>query len=250
MKHALPVLILAGLLLPAAIRASDTDDCQAHCCLLELIKGDANAHLMLPVGAQFPDQYLDGWLKVRTCPKGGQIDVGPVGTFPRCDGHRPISGNDYLGFLERTARQTNLTWAPLAAYQLARDYGYQGNKIYDVAKAIDYCRQSAGQGYAPAQYLLGISYDMGHGVEKDTAQAWKLIQAAADQKYSPAIDALQKRRDADVPASQSPPSRTAPARASERSASERLLEAKKLLDSGLMSQAEYEAARKRILDDL
>jgi len=73
------------------------------------------------------------------------------------------------------------------SYQLAR--AYYGAKNYQ--DAIDQFRKAAEQGYAPAQYTLGLIYTRGRGgVAKDGAQAVAWFRKAADQGYVQAQDSL------------------------------------------------------------
>lgn len=51
----------------------------------------------------------------------------------------------------------------------------------DYATALQLLRPLAEHGDAHAQYLLGLSYDLGHGVPKDSAEAASWYRRAADQ---------------------------------------------------------------------
>ncbi len=51
----------------------------------------------------------------------------------------------------------------------------------DYAKAVGWWRKAAEQGYAKAQYNLGVMYDEGLGVPQDYAEAVKLYRKAAEQ---------------------------------------------------------------------
>jgi len=51
----------------------------------------------------------------------------------------------------------------------------------DVAEAVKWYRLAADQGYAMAQYNLGVMYDNGQGVPQDDAEALKWYRLAADQ---------------------------------------------------------------------
>ena len=50
--------------------------------------------------------------------------------------------------------------------------------------AFQYFKQSAEQGYAPAQYKLGVAYAYGEGVKKDLEQAKIWYKKSAEQGYS------------------------------------------------------------------
>jgi TPR repeat protein len=51
--------------------------------------------------------------------------------------------------------------------------------------------KAAEQGYAAAQYNLGLLYRDGQGVEQDFAKAVRWLRAAAEQDYAPAQAALK-----------------------------------------------------------
>jgi len=50
--------------------------------------------------------------------------------------------------------------------------------------------EAAENGDAEAQYLLGLAYFYGDGVEEDDIKAYELIGAAADQGYEEALEFL------------------------------------------------------------
>ena len=52
------------------------------------------------------------------------------------------------------------------------------------AEAVKWYRLAAEQGYAAAQYNLGVSYDKGRGVPQDDAEAVKWYRLAAEQGYA------------------------------------------------------------------
>ena len=58
--------------------------------------------------------------------------------------------------------------------------------------ARDMWRKSADQGYAPAQYGLGVLYtvDRGNAIKQDYVEARKWITLAANQGYGPALNIL------------------------------------------------------------
>ena len=64
-----------------------------------------------------------------------------------------------------------------AQFELARYYEHERND----AQAVTYLRQSADQGYADAQILLGSFYGRGHGVPRNVATAVAWYRKAADQ---------------------------------------------------------------------
>jgi TPR repeat protein len=57
---------------------------------------------------------------------------------------------------------------------------------------VKWYRKAADQGYAAAQYNLGVCYDNGGGVVQDKAEAVKWYRKAADQGNVEALEALQK----------------------------------------------------------
>ena len=52
-------------------------------------------------------------------------------------------------------------------------------------------RRAAEQGDATAQYNAGIAYAKGLGADKDIAEARKWFGKAAEQGYTPALQALE-----------------------------------------------------------
>ena len=58
--------------------------------------------------------------------------------------------------------------------------------------AFKYFQHSAGLGYVPAQYRLGVAYANGEGTEQDYAEALKWYQKAARQGYAIAQRSLCK----------------------------------------------------------
>lgn len=92
---------------------------------------------------------------------------GRWGVFPVCSKHAGISERlPRIPGKRLFAHQTR-SGTPIAAYVLAREYGYESNAIYNVAKAVEYCQIASDRKYAPAQYLLGYSYTTGFGVQVD-----------------------------------------------------------------------------------
>ena len=51
-------------------------------------------------------------------------------------------------------------------------------------------RAAAEQGQAAGQYNLGVLYEKGEGVPKDTAEMFRLLQLAADQGFDDARNAI------------------------------------------------------------
>lgn len=69
----------------------------------------------------------------------------------------------------------------------ARDY--LSSMRYEEGR-VEQLRKPAEQGQASAQYMLGLAYEIGNGVEKDTAEAKHWFKKAADQGYEKAIEKL------------------------------------------------------------
>jgi TPR repeat protein len=71
---------------------------------------------------------------------------------------------------------------------------------------VRWWRKAAGQGYAAAQYRLGVMYDTGKGVPQDFVQAHMWFDLAASQGNKPAAEnrdvAAGKMSPADISRSQ------------------------------------------------
>ena len=71
--------------------------------------------------------------------------------------------------------------------QLGYDYNFGKNgKPQDYGMAVKYFRLAADQGYAMAQYNLGVCYKRGEGVPQDYGMAVKYYRLAADQGFAKA----------------------------------------------------------------
>ncbi len=66
-------------------------------------------------------------------------------------------------------------------YELAKRYAHGNGVPQDYARAVEYLRQSANQGYAPAQTGLGSCYAHGLGVNQDYGEAVRWYRQSADQ---------------------------------------------------------------------
>ena len=64
------------------------------------------------------------------------------------------------------------------------DKGYEAYNDGDYATALNEWKPIAEQGYAFAQYNLGIMYEYGNGVPKDYAEAVKWYRLSAEQGYA------------------------------------------------------------------
>lgn len=63
-------------------------------------------------------------------------------------------------------------------------------------EAVRLFRKSAGFGYAPAQYMLGMCYKYGGGIDKDPAEYANWVRKAADQGETNALEEIKKMEEA------------------------------------------------------
>ena len=82
-------------------------------------------------------------------------------------------------------------WKPIAEqgyafaqYNLGIMYEYGNGVAKDYTEAVKWYRLSAEQGYAIGQYSLGLMYSDGYGVLKDKAEAVKWWRLSAEQGYA------------------------------------------------------------------
>ena len=61
----------------------------------------------------------------------------------------------------------------------------------DAVKAVEWYQKAAGQGYAIAQYNLGLMYHIGIGVTQDAVKAVEWYRKAAAQGDADAIQRLK-----------------------------------------------------------
>ena len=71
----------------------------------------------------------------------------------------------------------------------------------DYAQAFKWYSKAAQQGFASAQYNLGVIYEHGQGVKQDDALSAKWLKMAARQGHNEAILALKRARSQEVPES-------------------------------------------------
>ena len=65
---------------------------------------------------------------------------------------------------------------------------HNGNGVKeDHVEAMRWCWLAAEQGYAKAQYNIGVKYYNGHGMKQDHVEAVRWFRLAADQGYANAI---------------------------------------------------------------
>ncbi len=98
-------------------------------------------------------------------------------------GYEAYNDGDYATALKE--------WKPLAEqgyafaqYNLGILYEYGNGVPKDYAEAVKWYRLSAEQGYAISQYSLGLMYSNGYGVLKDKAEAVKWWRLSAEQGYA------------------------------------------------------------------
>ena len=75
----------------------------------------------------------------------------------------------------------------------AQEWFKKGVEFYNkeqYAKAVKWCRKAAEQGFAHAQFNLGVCYDNGQGVQQDYAEAVKWYRKAAEQGVADAQNNL------------------------------------------------------------
>ena len=97
-------------------------------------------------------------------------------------GYESYNDGDYATALQE--------WKPLAEqgyafaqYNLGILYEYGNGVPKDYVEAVEWYRLSAEQGYAISQYSLGLMYSNGYGVLKDKAEAVKWWRLSAEQGY-------------------------------------------------------------------
>ena len=98
-------------------------------------------------------------------------------------GYEAYNDGDYATALKE--------WKPLAEqgyafaqYNLGILYEYGNGVPKDYAEAVKWYRLSAEQGYAISQYSLGLMHINGYGVLKDKAEAVKWWRLSAEQGYA------------------------------------------------------------------
>ena len=97
-------------------------------------------------------------------------------------GYEAYNDGDYATALKE--------WKPLAEqgyafaqYNLGILYEYGNGVPKDYAEAVKWYRLSSEQGYAISQYSLGLMYSNGYGVLKDKAEAVKWWGLSSEQGY-------------------------------------------------------------------
>ena len=80
----------------------------------------------------------------------------------------------------------------VAQFNLARQYALGEGMAINRDEFIRWCRTAADQGLPEAQYALGCCYLRGLIVEKNEAEARRLLEAAAESGFAPATGALKE----------------------------------------------------------
>jgi TPR repeat protein len=80
----------------------------------------------------------------------------------------------------------------VAQFNLARQYALGEGMAINREEFIRWCRTASDQGLPEAQYALGCCYMRGLIVEKDEAEARRLLESAAEVGFAPAADALKE----------------------------------------------------------
>ncbi len=86
---------------------------------------------------------------------------------------------------ESSGTQTTAVESTAAAEQAYRQ-GLASYKKGEYGAAVQQFRQAADQGFAKAQFNLGIAYLQGQGVAKDNREGINWFRKAADQNFAPA----------------------------------------------------------------
>lgn len=74
--------------------------------------------------------------------------------------------------------------SPAVAQEDAFNRALSADERGDYVEAVKWYRMAADQGYAGAQYNLGVMYDNGEGVSENVAEAAKWYRRAADQGHA------------------------------------------------------------------
>ena len=98
----------------------------------------------------------------------------------------PVLVDDVLRLLGRTRRTQTTSSSSTKRYSQAelKEINRKGEEYYiakQYAKAVEWYRIAAEQGYADAQCNIGHMYDMGEGVTQDDAEAVRWYRKAAEQ---------------------------------------------------------------------
>ncbi len=97
----------------------------------------------------------------------------------------PVQGQDAPDLDRMTSRAEAGDGEAMTALGNAHANGTNGLRP-DAAEAFKWYRRAADKGYAPAQFNVGLAYELGRGVTADESQAFKFYLAAAEQGFAPA----------------------------------------------------------------
>ena len=86
-------------------------------------------------------------------------------------------------------------------YALGKIYSDDESGVKDDNRAVNFYTYAAAEGYLPAQYLLGVMYINGEGVERNLPLGHAWLEMASNGRYEPAVTTLSKL-DADLTLSQ------------------------------------------------
>ena len=92
--------------------------------------------------------------------------------------------------VQQTAGQTEKLERPEVLFQRGQDYKLGRGVEKDLARAAEWFGKAANQGYAPAQYAMGLAMEFGQGAPKDPARAAGWYEKAAGQGHAPAQHAM------------------------------------------------------------
>jgi hypothetical protein len=82
----------------------------------------------------------------------------------------------------------------LAEYNLGLMYANGVGAVRDDEKSIEWCMKAAEKGLAAAQFDLGEAYAVGRGVARDDSKAYVWLDVAAGQGYEGAGDKREEVR--------------------------------------------------------
>ncbi len=97
----------------------------------------------------------------------------------------PVQGQDAPDLDRMTGRAEAGDAEAMTALGNAHANGVGGLRP-DPAEAFKWYRRAADKGFAPAQFNVGLAYELGRGVTADEKQAFKFYLAAAEQGFAPA----------------------------------------------------------------
>lgn len=172
LRPRLPAVLLSALcvaLFPGPVRASAGDDALAAFAVNDLPR----ARLLAKPAAD----------------KGDALALFVLGTVLRVTGPAPKSGDEAEITFQRAAAAASRgaqAGDSRSKYVLGR-LNFDGLLWeQDYAKALNWFRSAAQDGYAPAQHHLGTMYDLEFGLPRDPQKAAEWYRKAADQGFAQA----------------------------------------------------------------